>query len=849
MERCDSMNMRFLLPALAAAALFGGCSKISEKFGRLSGEKTTAVRFADPGRFRAAATPLPGGVMVYALRSDGFRQSILLANESDGREVALPNGTYEFLAVGWDAPGLTGNTMCGFGTPGSAGTRGPFTLTGTAQTIPLQLSTSGCADPTFAPAAFLAGSTFRSPKFTFCSGATVVAMKNATEDCMAGEASSRFFLGYVPGSTGPIEGDYSQATGRMLYTGKAHAGSRIDLFSVGLDGRGTVQQNLKLPSPSNGIKDLRAVPNRPLVVYMGDQDTYDINELYVSVIGHQNSKKINAPGLMVTSFEVTSNGRYVVFTAGTPGWTDMRVYAADLSIDPPAAYPISRIVPTPGTDAGVRETPVGSNRWFVLGPVPADPTQQRVLFAADLDQSGKPEVYANVVTGTAASMVKLNTTTTTSAMDVRELAFSFDGGKALWVASPAAAGDYHIFARGTADANDTKVNVDGYPVGEMAVSPTADLVVYSQPDGLNKWHLKARGFSDLSSLPSEHVIHTEASNTGRSFRKLRFSPLGNSVAFLHDATSVGVYATWAAQVGASTMIPVHPAGITSDLSVLDGEKTFRFAGENIVVAISDDSAHPGQYSLYRNDLTSPGVGVLSPASTATATTGLSAFVADLTHAFFGSDNTPAILGEHRLYAKAFGAGADSPSASFDKIKGITKLHLPEAGWTFPGLPAPLYIEGTPVTSGSIPEMWLMDNRYSASSNVRRLTHFNEHPNGVGRFKVRLLSYRAAVGGAAVEAGPALESACFSLKDGSGFISQDGGNWLSDLKIPPGNGSYSSPFAVAIDVYGEATDCLGPFSRTLLPYGFAENESLASPPATLPVRVRTSSPSYYVYVRD
>jgi len=151
--------MRYLLILLLTLS---SCGKFEEKFGRLSSNQTT-VNFALEGR-EGSPLALLSGIMVYAVRSadDRSRGARLLPNETTPVDWVIPNGVYDFFAVGYGSPNLGGVMYCGreLGVP----------LSGGSTQVQIEISSTGqCGTPPFAPAGYSANSDFpKSLNLAFC---------------------------------------------------------------------------------------------------------------------------------------------------------------------------------------------------------------------------------------------------------------------------------------------------------------------------------------------------------------------------------------------------------------------------------------------------------------------------------------------------------------------------------------------------------------------------------------------------------------------------------------------------------------------------------------------------------
>lgn len=135
------------------------CGKFTEKFGRLSGEET-AVRFSVEGM--NGPTAALAGVMVYAVRSsdDRSRGAKYFTSESaTDVDWMIPNGVYNFYALGYTGANMTGAMKCG--------RANLISLAGGSQQVAIEMTHTGqCGTPPFSPAGYGVAST-DSPRTLF----------------------------------------------------------------------------------------------------------------------------------------------------------------------------------------------------------------------------------------------------------------------------------------------------------------------------------------------------------------------------------------------------------------------------------------------------------------------------------------------------------------------------------------------------------------------------------------------------------------------------------------------------------------------------------------------------------
>ena len=570
------MGMRIISTLVFSLILLNGCS---DKFGRLrTGE--TSVRFAREKEAGLASAPiLAGGVMVYAVRADGYRAGFTLSNEGDTREFTLPNGSYRFGAVGWDSANLLGSTRCGMPTSS-------FELKGGSLTVPLNLTAGGCADPVFSPggSAYMAAGAFRAPSFAFCSALTDVSAKAANTDCYGGNESSRFFLGRSSPAGGVQAADFNLAASRLLYLADAHSPARMELFSVPLSGKGTVMQNSPWPSGATGVKKFEIIPGTPNAIYLADQETAGADMLYFTTMGFPGGKRIHTP-MAVDDFRLSSTGRFVIFTA-VDGSGLREAFALDLQ----AAWPrvptkLSHASPTSGA-TGIPV--VAGQKLFQLTPnYVGDPTQQRILFVTDALVSGHLQIYSNNLLGTDLQQLS---NAGQAAQTFPQFAFGADGTKALWRTDGSTPGVFGLMTSDSSSNTSSLFSAIGHNVTYFEASPyTTHLAYVNRISGTNIPELYGANY--VLGPTFEKLLKTAAGDD-RTFRDVVFAPIGNgALAFLYDASGSGAFRLWGADANnAGSALSIGRTDQTTALSSfpnLLARDNFKFYAAGKIAYLAD----------------------------------------------------------------------------------------------------------------------------------------------------------------------------------------------------------------------------------------------------------------------
>lgn len=127
-----------------------------------------------------------GGVMIYAY-SSSYVTNIKLNDENAPASIRLPNGAYTFYSFAYDSLGFSGvstSMKCGI-----TGLSAPIVLSGTATTVPIELTTAQCANGAFVgnDSQFQEAANFAKLEVVHCGTAagTTIPGFPASSDCSA----------------------------------------------------------------------------------------------------------------------------------------------------------------------------------------------------------------------------------------------------------------------------------------------------------------------------------------------------------------------------------------------------------------------------------------------------------------------------------------------------------------------------------------------------------------------------------------------------------------------------------------------------------------------------------------
>jgi hypothetical protein len=834
--------------ALSSLLAFSACGKFLEKFGRLPPSGHTFVKVQSQASGASLLTPQVGGVVVYALRSDGYAQSFPLSNETDtNSEFALPNGNYRFLAVGWDAVDLAGTTRCGEGVAGGV-PGGTFNLVGQGTvTVPITINAATCNTPNFAANPdFHDGSDFKSPAFVFCGPSVDTSNFNSASLCTNGIESHRFFAGRTPGT--PPEGvdraEYDPSSGRIVYVADLHQDERFELYSGSLTGPATVMQNIPLASGGDVIK-AEVAWGKGKVVYSADQEIDGVTNLYISTLGTQGSTKLSGAicgsCAGVRDFAVSRDGNYAVFVAEKDNLGVDEIYSVNLST-------LAAPVKLNGSAAGAGAVDWGSGRWSMA----ISPDSLKVVFAGNFDSATIVELYSTGI-ATAASPTKISGSPGNANFDITDFRINYNSDKVIWRGDFTVDNSYELYGSAIGAANSEVLlhpaagnGVAGY----FGLSDSADLVAYSvdTPGLPGKLKLNVTNFSTLAS-PTTTIVH-DTTNNNVIYRDFLFTPDNSRLAYLSDDAAVSVNRAYTALVGTidSKVDRTHsPLGSSIPFSGGGGDRSLFVFDNDLLFYRGDETTNPSQWSLFGAPITSPGTGVRkTPAPTASME--VKGIAAGLSRVFYSIDD--AVDGEHRLHSYN---PSDTTHALVDlgtQIYSVSEIHIPShadsdhPATPVPGRPNALFLTGQKSAANTMQDLfYLPDYTSGSATSLVKVTRAYDSPSGSGRFRVSLLRYKRDPGGNIIESSDAISGPC-----SPGPTSTDGSVVTTPiLRVPAGPPVPSqNPFVVAVDVYGDATDCSGSGTRYLFPAGLAN--ATQSPQASK-IKLITGGSSPRIFIKD
>ena len=873
------MVMDYLKPFFLISLAFSlsGCAKFNDLFGRIDKNGRTTVSVGtqhsrgngilQPLTCTAGVPCLPGGVMVYAVRDDGLKESAMIGNETQALSMSLLNGNYTFYAFGWDSGSLqTSFTHCG--------TVGPIALNGTATDVTMAMGQAACSATTsFAPSyAFGTGSPPNILPLTvgFCGRYANVLGMNAGSNCPGGFESSMIFKGNSTSAVG--DGDYVSASNTVVFAAAVSNASLPELFATNMSTN--LQRKLSYAFPTSptpvGVNQVIAIPGTTRFLFTADQITGALPELFMFDLATNTTTKIShvtpvaaSHGVQAVRIGMLNSKPYAIFAGDMQTVGLYELYSVDVSTTtPPAPVKISGTMV--GGAAGIYNCTAcmaggwESWRFDISTNVHPDGYDNRtvntlnpyVIYVADQVTFGSKAVFiasldGSPLPGSTPTGTKISGTEIATASDFADMfSFSYD---AQYVA-------YHAHQSTSFDGiYSVKFNPAAAPGPAVAICPVstcgAKVPFLMMANTMEKMaYVTAGTFPTLSIVDLTNqfgmnfqVLQATGGANETGITRLKFTPDDNWVVAattdgsgnVHFLRSVSTSPT-ANLIGVTTEVLANPASgtIRSTKPPSSGEY-FNISPDSTKVLYAADQNTVGNVELF-----------YAPVNAGASSVAISGTVASpsnsvVSYTFLGSTpyfaaalNTP---GFNELYSTALTPSPTPVRLNSGPVAGSIQNMLNGNPLT-----NVVMYNAAPPTSlgGTNKEMYM----YNVTTGVHsRISKQYGGVTGIGRFQITALTY-----GQAYTSGATYNNAFQSSCMGPGS-SLDGMSIPTSARVPLGSGTGDSPFAYAVDLYPQATSCSGTVIRYVFPAGLANFGS--SPSAAYLNVAGDGAANLSVFVKD
>jgi hypothetical protein len=800
------MKNFYLLPLLIIAAL-PACAK----FSRLSNQAGFTEVTLNKRSGASILATLNGGLMVYAIRDDGYSASFKLNNELDEKSVMLPNGNYTFRAVGYPSPQLQGTPRCGVAGRGSAVAGDTYSLTGTSTVVPITVSAGGCLTDAFADAVNRSGS-LRKANFVFCGDNSSFGVQSSSSDCTAGKESAKFFKGKTA-TEGVKYGIYKEGPNRLIYMADAHRSSIFDLISVTTNGEKPIRMNNDL-GPGETVSQALSIPRTDKIIYLAGitLPAAPTTKMFLADPARPGGRDMLPAGFghSVRQIKITYDGSHVVFVAYRQSDGKDYLYAASLAnLDQPLSpFLLSpSAVAAPGA-LGMKAADGGYRVSFGYKLFPTDlslaPGQtSKVLFVGSFS-TAKDELYTASVSNPPGRL-NLNPGTGVLASGIAQSGFNGNGTKVLWLSDDNVANRTELYAANFGTSSPTRLSdtvLSG--VGPFIVSPVTDTVYFSQDANVaGQFDLVRKTFGNLSSIGGVQPIIT-VSSTGTPFQTPQCTPDGKQFSFLRSATSAPneKYRLMGYDVDSGLAGEINHSTLDSNLNINADNinRTFMMVAKNEIYYGGNDGGGQ-QKGVYKTRMVGSLFGGTVVDTLNTTTFGYDSFTAAPGWLFFSNGST---TGTQQYQGYAQNVGASSPPYSLNTYPAIPSVSsfTTSSDQSSPKYPHPLFINGRAdlAAGAQAQDLWFKTDYTDPNSDLFKISHVRETAAaGVGKYRLALLAYtRNANGALNVDEANSLFGPWESVTN-----SFDGGPNSPSVYLPTGTAT-DMPFAIAIETSLQGT---------------------------------------------
>jgi hypothetical protein len=256
---------------------------------------------------------------------------------------------------------------------------------------------------------------------------------------------------------------------RIVYLADQDSDDVFELYVTDLFGSSVTKLSGSMVSGGD-VLEFNISPDSTRVVYRADQNIDGVGELYSVPIGGPAASGVNLSGTLVsggsvvdpppglTSFLISGFGLTVVFEADKDVDEQYELYSV------PIAGPAANGVKLNGTIV-----PAGGD----VGNFRLDGIDQRVVYGADQDLDGVVELYSVPIAGPASSAVKLNTALPAGRAGLQRFLISIDGSTVVYTMDQQTATVFELWSvfinGGTSPTNLSGALVSGGDVFGIAV--------------------------------------------------------------------------------------------------------------------------------------------------------------------------------------------------------------------------------------------------------------------------------------------------------------------------------------------------------------------------------------------
>jgi CSLREA domain-containing protein len=332
----------------------------------------------------------------------------------------------------------------------------------------------------------------------------------------------------------------SPDSSRVVYLADQDTDDVVEIYSAAIAVSGSTKLNSAMqPNGTVDEESFQISPDSSHLVYRADQDTDNLFELYSAAIATSGSTKLNDPSSddVTQSFQISPDSSRVVFIARDNGF---KLYSA--AIDATGSTKLNSAIVTGG----------GVQSGFQISP-----DSSRVVYRADQDTEGVDELYSAAIDATGST--KLNDPLIDGG-NVAKSGFqiSADGSRVVYRADQDTNGVAELYSTAITATGSTKLNeplVEGGDVFEFKISPDSSRVLYTADQDTN----------DVGELYSAAIDATGSTKLNGRVRRdgnvadFQITPDSSRVVYRADQHTDEVFELYSAAIAATGSTKLNSA--------------------------------------------------------------------------------------------------------------------------------------------------------------------------------------------------------------------------------------------------------------------------------------------------
>jgi Tol biopolymer transport system component len=362
--------------------------------------------------------------------------------------------------------------------------------------------------------------------------------------------------------------------------------------------------NVKLSGvmpPSGDIIEFKVSPDSRYAVYLADQNSDGIFELYSVSLGGGSPIRLNPSltiGKNVIEYQISPDSAHVVYWADQDTNGVNELYSAPIAGPAGSGMKLNGALPPGGGVGGFR----------------ISPDSTRVVYRADQQTDQVWELYSIAIGGPTGSGIKVNGSLVLGGNVLPIYQISLDSSRVVYLADQTTDGVFELYSVpiGGPAGTDTKLNgvlTAGGNVGDFQISPDSARVIYRADQNTDN---VAEIYSVAISGPTGSEIKLNKNLTaGGGVYEFQIGPDSSRVVYRADQDADEVFELYSVPLAgpSNTGVKINgPLVADGDVNTLNG--VFQISADSRWVVYMADGDNPGDEELYSVPIAGPGLSVV-----------------------------------------------------------------------------------------------------------------------------------------------------------------------------------------------------------------------------------------------